>query len=372
MITVSLCMIVKNEEETLARCLDCIHDIVDEIIIVDTGSTDRTKEIAAHYTSHIYDFKWVDNFATARNFSFSKATQEYIMWLDADDIILPTDREKLRLLKSTLEPNIDTVIMKYNLLSRENDDLACTFFRERLVKRSKNFKWYDPVHEYILFTGTFTRSDIAITHKKMHPPTGRNLEIFEKYLAAGNTLTERNWFYYARELFHAGKIDKAATYYEKFLETKGGLISNYLDACVELSQYYTLKKDDTKSLQTLLRYFERESPRAEICCKIGTYYKDRENYDAAISWFKMAPHTPKPLESLGAMMLQYWDYIPYMELCACYYHIGDLDHAIQYNEKAAQIKPDDAKILHNRVFLGTIKEKLIEKHNLEKNNKKTS
>ena len=69
--TISLCMIVKNEERVLARCLDSVADLVDEIIIVDTGSTDATKEIAARYTEKIYDFVWQDHFAAARNFSFS-------------------------------------------------------------------------------------------------------------------------------------------------------------------------------------------------------------------------------------------------------------------------------------------------------------
>lgn len=70
--TISLCMIVKNEEAVLARCLDSIADLMDEIIIIDTGSTDRTKEIAAHYTSKIYDYKWTNNFSAARNFSFPR------------------------------------------------------------------------------------------------------------------------------------------------------------------------------------------------------------------------------------------------------------------------------------------------------------
>ena len=73
MITISLCMIVKNEEKLLARCLDSVAGLMDEIIIVDTGSTDRTKEIAARYTDKIYDFEWVQDFSAARNFAFSKA-----------------------------------------------------------------------------------------------------------------------------------------------------------------------------------------------------------------------------------------------------------------------------------------------------------
>ncbi len=73
MATISLCMIVKNEKNVLSRCLDSIKNAVDEIIIVDTGSTDTTKEIAEKYTDKIFDFKWIDDFSTARNFFFFKS-----------------------------------------------------------------------------------------------------------------------------------------------------------------------------------------------------------------------------------------------------------------------------------------------------------
>src|SRR5690242_19973198 len=75
-ITISLCMIVKNEERTLARCLDSVNGIADEIVIVDTGSSDRTTEVAARYTDRIYAYAWEDDFAAARNASFARATQE--------------------------------------------------------------------------------------------------------------------------------------------------------------------------------------------------------------------------------------------------------------------------------------------------------
>ena len=78
----SLCMIVKNESRTLARCLDSLKDIMDEIIIVDTGSTDDTKKIASRYTTKIYDYEWSDDFAAARNFAFSKAVGDYIYSAD--------------------------------------------------------------------------------------------------------------------------------------------------------------------------------------------------------------------------------------------------------------------------------------------------
>ena len=79
LITISLCMIVKNEEKVLARCLESAKGFADEIIIVDTGSQDRTKEIARAYTEKIYDFSWKDDFSAARNESFSKASMDYCM-----------------------------------------------------------------------------------------------------------------------------------------------------------------------------------------------------------------------------------------------------------------------------------------------------
>ena len=85
----SLNMIVKNECEVLARALDGVWGLVDEIVITDTGSTDETKKIAERYTDKIYDFEWCDDFAAARNFSFSKSTCDYVMWLDADDVVTP-------------------------------------------------------------------------------------------------------------------------------------------------------------------------------------------------------------------------------------------------------------------------------------------
>ena len=106
-------MIVKNEEKVLKRCLECLKDIVDEMIIVDTGSTDATKEIAGKYTDKIYAFPWIDDFAAARNFSFSKATMDYIYVADADEIIDEENKNRFKLLKQALLPEIEIVQMKY-------------------------------------------------------------------------------------------------------------------------------------------------------------------------------------------------------------------------------------------------------------------
>jgi GT2 family glycosyltransferase/tetratricopeptide (TPR) repeat protein/MoaA/NifB/PqqE/SkfB family radical SAM enzyme/glycosyltransferase involved in cell wall biosynthesis/2-polyprenyl-3-methyl-5-hydroxy-6-metoxy-1,4-benzoquinol methylase len=93
--TVSLCMIVKNEEQHIGRCLANAKSVADEMIVVDTGSTDRTKDIAKAFGAKVYDFEWTNDFSEARNFSISKASGDWILILDADEVISPTDHRKL-------------------------------------------------------------------------------------------------------------------------------------------------------------------------------------------------------------------------------------------------------------------------------------
>lgn len=351
-------MIVKNEEGVLARCLECVKEIVDEIIIVDTGSTDKSKEIAKGYTSQVYDFVWTDNFAEARNFSFSKATKDYIIWLDADDVLTQKAQGDLLKLKQVLEPEVDVVYMPYYMIKdSKNNEIDSIFWRERIIKREKGFKWEGIVHEYIISSGKLVKIDIPIVHMKMHSAGDRNLKIFESYLAKGNKISDKEAFYYARELFANGQIDKAMVYYKMFLNTRGALRSNYLNACIELSDCYAIKRDNENCLKALLQYFEIDVPRAEICCKIGHYYKVRNEFEKAIAWYSLAPYTIKPEESIGMIKPMYWDYVPYMEIVICYYKLGDIEKAVYYNEKVAQIKPNDEKMLSNRYLLAKMKMK---------------
>ena len=101
--SISLCMIVKNEEKNLSQLLPTIKEYVDEIIIVDTGSADNTKEIAKKHTNKIFDFEWTQDFSEARNFSISKATKEWILILDADERISEEDLKKIKLLTQNKE-----------------------------------------------------------------------------------------------------------------------------------------------------------------------------------------------------------------------------------------------------------------------------
>ncbi|RCX16907.1 tetratricopeptide repeat protein [Anaerobacterium chartisolvens] len=356
MATFSLCMIVKNEEDTLSRCLETVKDIVDEIIIIDTGSTDKTKEIASEFTSRIYDFEWIDDFSAARNYSFSKATMDYIMWLDADDVILEEDRKKLKKFKSIMDKSIDIVMMKYNVGFDASGKVTLSYFRERLFKRANNYTWNDPIHEHIPAWGKVINSDICITHKKIHAsPPQRNLKIFRKMIEEGKPLSPRNLFYCAREFYHNGLFDDAIEYFNKFLDSGQGWVEDNISACFDLSKCYSEKKDTESSLKALFRSFQYEVPRAEICCQIGYYFKNIKQYEKALFWFDLALNLKKPQDSWGFILHDYWGYIPLMELCVCHDRLGNHDAAMKCNDLAGEIKPNDSAVLYNKNYFNNLK-----------------
>ncbi|MEM5687393.1 glycosyltransferase family 2 protein [Bacillus cereus] len=100
---ISACLIVKNEEDMLRKCLESLQPVVDEIIIVDTGSTDSTKQISKEFTEKVFDYKWTNDFAEARNFAATKAESEWIIAIDADECVDPDNfREALQIIKNQM------------------------------------------------------------------------------------------------------------------------------------------------------------------------------------------------------------------------------------------------------------------------------
>ncbi|THF73249.1 glycosyltransferase [Cohnella fermenti] len=351
MVTVSLCMIVKNEEEVLDRCLGSVADLVDEIVIVDTGSKDRTKEIAERYSARIHDYEWIDDFAAARNYSFSLATQEYILWLDADDRLLERDRELFRELKLTLDPAVDSVAMEYHLAFDSNGKTAAMARRNRLVRRACGFKWHNPIHEYLEVDGNVYLTHIAVTHDRRGDHSPRNLAIFRRMLEREGELTGRNVLYYANELADSKMYREAAETYERFLEQPGQYYEDYVLACSKLAECRHYLGDMEGKLRSLVRIMAYDLPRADHCCAIGYCYQDRGDVRKAIFWYELALTLELPVHHFGVVNLIAWTWLPHLQLCVCYGLLGDLERAYEHNEKALEFLPDDPNLLANRAKL---------------------
>jgi len=352
--SISLCMIVKNEEEVLANCLGSVAEICDEIIIVDTGSTDNTKEVARKFTDKIYDFTWIDDFSAARNYSFSLATKDYILWLDADDVILPEELKKFKKLKKHLPSHVYAVSMNYVLETDEKGNPTFHYRRNRLLKRSKGFKWVGAVHEYIAVYGNILEADISIHHKKKHKKVdpqaiGRNLKIYENRIKKGEEFSPRDLFYYANELKDHQQYKKAIIYYQEFLDGKKGWVEDNIRACIYMADCYGRLGEKDMQLMALLKTFQYDEPRSEACCRIGDIFQSTKDFKTSIFWYELALKM-KHKKTGGFHNTIYTTWYPHLALCVSYWQLGNVEESIKHHEITKQYIPNHPKVLFNEEF----------------------
>jgi glycosyltransferase involved in cell wall biosynthesis len=304
-------MIVKNEENVLARCLDSLEGLADEIIIVDTGSTDSTKEIARRYTDFVYDFSWCDDFAEARNFSFSKATMEYIYSADADEFLDEPNRRRFFMLKNAMLPEIEIVQMQYVTPDKYNTvQNATRELRPKLFRRLRTFTWINPVHETVRLDPVVYDSDIEILHLPEQLHGKRDFSIFRHSFAKNGSLPATITTMYAKELLKCGTpedIADAAPIFEGMYRSEPSEES----VCV-LARYYRQIQDNDHFFSIALKNVSHDG-YSEVCCELGKYYFEHNDYEEAATWFETAAFSAHPVldvESSGR--------IPLNALADCY------------------------------------------------------
>ncbi|MDE6690783.1 MAG: glycosyltransferase family 2 protein [Clostridia bacterium] len=348
--TLSVCMIVKDEEATLARCIECAAPFADEIIVVDTGSTDGTVQIARSLDAKVFFFEWCDDFSAARNFSFSKAECDLVMWLDADDVITPENAQKIADLKE--RDDFDVAFLKY-AAAFDGDTPTFVYYRERIFRRSSNFRWQGFVHEVITPAGRQVYSDACVYHKKVKSGNPRrNLAIYQSRIAAGCKLDERGVFYYGRELFFNNLLCESIAVLTDYLKG-GGWVENKIEACRTLYRAYGKLGREEEAVSALLQAFSYAAPRAEDCCYLAEYFERKNQIGAAIYWYERALSSEERAENGGFVNVDFLVFIPAIRLCVLHDKLGNYELANRYNEIAGKAKPNSASYLHNKQYFQT-------------------
>lgn len=332
MITISLCMIVKNEEDVLARCLDSVADLVEEMVIVDTGSTDRTMEIAKRYPKvKLYEFAWIDDFAAARNFAFSKATQDYIYSADADEVLDEENRKRFLMLKQALLPEIEIVQMKYgNQLEFGTVYNYDEEYRPKLFKRLREFKWHEAIHETIMTTPVIYDSDVVITHMPKECHAGRDFKAFEKLIGRGERLSKRLHNMYAKELFISGADEdfvKAGTFFEGTAKADDRDEEEIKEANLVAAAAAGRAGDTVAFFKHATKVLVMESC-SEICYELGEFYFAIKDYEEAALWFYNACYETEPL-----LAVKYKEKLSLKKLVQCYEKLGMAEEAGFYREQ---------------------------------------
>ncbi len=168
-IHISACLIVKDEERNIARCLSSLRPLVDEVIVVDTGSSDRTAEIAREFGASVHHFAWCDDFAAARNASIERASGEWVVWVDADEELMEQTPGSLRRLCSVRDSS-DGYLVSCKSLSNELGDIGTIIRQFRLFRNHRGLRFDGRIHEHLIPPGSsrqvqlIPQEDVWIRH----------------------------------------------------------------------------------------------------------------------------------------------------------------------------------------------------------------
>jgi glycosyltransferase involved in cell wall biosynthesis len=331
----SLVLIVKNEEKNLDNCLSSTVGLWDELVIVDTGSTDRTVEIAKKYTDKIHQFEWIDDFAAARNFSFSRCSCPWVMWLDADDILKENDvkiiRQEFEKIKD--RSDIDYVLINYHYWvdppTPEGIPKA-TQLRERIIRKEKGI-WKGRCHEHIMvdWGRSYSIENAAVWHQRdaedMVADSDRNIRIMKKLIEEDPS--PRNYFYLGDEYSAHGKVEDALSSYKKANEISDNVNTSFQSAYKVGKKYHDLKNYDEaiswykKSLQFQVEY-------REPLLGLALIYQEKCDYHKVVFWAKASLNISEPKNPVMIVLKDNYTWIPYDLLAKAYFKLKMYDECI--------------------------------------------
>ncbi|WP_102028708.1 tetratricopeptide repeat-containing glycosyltransferase family 2 protein [Salirhabdus sp. Marseille-P4669] len=230
---ISLCMIVKNEENVIDRCLKSVSHLVDEIIVVDTGSTDNTKEIVSKYTNNLYDYTWKDDFSDARNYAASKAKADWILVLDADEYV---EEENFRSFIEQLKADgnqYDTYYAKIINFTGSIGESLVQNYHDRIYRNNGEIIYYRSIHEQFKNINDTPirnkKSNLIVFHSGYLNKTmdeknkiERNHELIDKEMEKGSN-QGFDFFNFGNEYYSLGEIEKALDAYLEAYKRKIGL-----------------------------------------------------------------------------------------------------------------------------------------------------
>jgi len=308
--TLSLCMIVKNEADFIKNCLNSVKDLVDEIIVVDTGSTDNTTEIAKEYGAKIFHFRWIDDFSKARNESIKHATGDYILMLDADETFSPREIEKIRQIVE--EDKYDAISFIQRNYANSSDIAGFVSKKGDLYEESADFSGWQPnpitrlfrnkagiyyrnrIHETVdesisELDGNTLETDIPIHHYARKKDMSFWHNKGEHYLRLGKKKVEEQpdnpkaHFELGLQYQELGKLEQAEKCFRETIELKQDYAKAYHNLGSNLLKQG--KFDETE--RYLMKGLELE-PNADAYNNIGIMFAKNENYEKAVDYFKKA------------------------------------------------------------------------------------
>ena len=297
-VPISVCIIAKNEERYIEGCLQRLKPFGFEIIVTDTGSTDRTKEIAEKYADKVVDFEWIDDFAAARNFCAKHATNNWILALDCDEYMESFDAAGVRILMQKFVKAQGRLQLK-NLV---NSDGINRYTVDDVIRfyNKKRFVWANSIHEQLVYIDEPENTQYAcfdmpievihhgynITPEEMEKKQLRNLRLLEKHIET-HPDDCYSWFQIGQSRFILGLYNEAVEAYEKALSMETNLKRSYVEVMIESLGKTYINLDRTQDAVNLMLKYESEFKTARYLAVLSdAYLENNEILKALISYIK--------------------------------------------------------------------------------------
>lgn len=351
-VTLSLAMIVRDEEATLGRVLAQAARFCDELVVVDTGSTDGTIDVARRAGARVVEWAWRDDFAAARNVSFQECSSDWILWLDADDVLPDEVVEGLAELKGSLllRPDVDAVWLSYRYHYDSDGRCTLSFQRERLVRRSAGHTWAGRVHEVMTVDPgrSAHTADVWVEHRptpeKWFARGDRNLRILQAAYDEGDR-SSRTLFYLGNELRDNDRHAEAVSVYSEYLDHDTAVWEKYA-ALVSMARCSRTLGDRDGALAQASAAIALDSSRAEAFMLSGELHFHEKEWARAAPYFAAAAMAVRP--STGFVNDADYGHRPSDFLSVCLANTGRHEASVEQALLSLRLgNPDRARLRKN-------------------------
>ncbi|HHT9121517.1 MAG TPA: tetratricopeptide repeat-containing glycosyltransferase family 2 protein [Candidatus Wunengus sp. YC63] len=353
---ISACMIVKNEEEFLPNCLNSIKDVVDEIIIVDTGSTDNTVTIAKEFKAKVYHHPWNDSFSEARNHCLNHASGDWILQIDADEEL---ERSDIPILRDAINTDsYNGIIIAIHSIVKDGTH---KFYHPRIFRRGKGF-YKDIIHEQTIIEGERLPTEIRLYHygynldeKKMRIKWQRTTHLLKKQIAQ-NKHDSFAWFNLVRNYRIQDSFQDGINAGEEALKIMSPVpfsnhdktdisLHHYVMIIYETANCHLYNEDYSKAKElchfalSKLAELKIEPENIDLIFTLACIYLKEGDYRKAIDYFErfllLREWYLKNINKISLMVdTMGYDYTAYNGLGICSGKLGHLQTAIDYLQKA--------------------------------------
>lgn len=353
-VPISVCIIAKNEEKYIEECLKKLKPYGFEIVVTDTGSTDRTKEIALKYADKVLDFKWIDDFSAARNFCASHASNNWILALDCDEYVNSIDMKVLRILMQKFPKYVGVIRLK-NIVMKANEQMGYGVDDVTRFYNRKHYTFVSPIHEQVTLIDESKRDEVmqcflmpmevihhgyALSAEEMRRKQERNLEILYKQIDKGEK-DSYLYFQAGQSEFILKNYEKAVTLFEKGLSMNSSADKIYVQMMImSLAKAYVMVQCSDAAVAVMERYDSECKTAKYTYTHASVLYEDGQILKALLLYVKV---TMMPdVDTLGEELM-----LCYERIITLYTNMNNLQMAEIFKQRYLACRQERERVLNS-------------------------